>query len=124
MEIVGLLIIAVVMVFISAAILMVVDKLNMGLNIGSFGNAVVAAIAIAVIGAIINWLLGVVGITIGGGFLGAIVHLVVAAVVLLIAGSVVSGFVVEGFGGAIIAAIAIGVVGWLLSWVLGLLGLV
>ncbi len=64
------------------------------------------------------------GITIGGGLLGAIVFLVVAAVVLMISDKFVPGMKVNGFGGAIIAAIAIGVVNWLVAWFLGLFGIV
>ena len=76
------------------------------------------------VGAAINWLLGLLGITIGGGLLGAIVYLVVAAVVLMISDKFVPGMKVNGFGGAIIAAIAIGVVDWLGDWFLGLFGIV
>jgi putative membrane protein len=77
-----------------------------------------------VVGAAINWLLGLLGITLGGGLLGAIVYLVVAAVVLMISDKFVPGMKVNGFGGAIIAAIAIGVVSWLVAWLLGLFGIV
>ena len=45
------------------------------------------------------------------------------AVVLMISGSIVPGLRVKGFGGALIAAIAIGVVAWLIGIVLGALGL-
>jgi putative membrane protein len=63
------------------------------------------------------------GITIGGGILGAIILLIVAAVDLLISDRFVSGLKVNGFGGAIIAAIAIAVVTWLISLILVPLGL-
>jgi putative membrane protein len=56
--------------------------------------------------------------------LGAIVYLVVAAVVLMISDRFVPGMKVNGFGGAIIAAIAIAVVSWLVVWFLGLFGIV
>jgi putative membrane protein len=69
---------------------------------------------------VITWLLGVLGITLGSGWLGAIVNLIVAAVVLMIAGGFVKGLVVKGFVGALIAAVAIAVVSWLIVWVLGL----
>jgi putative membrane protein len=54
--------------------------------------------------------------------MGAIVGLVVAAVVLLLADKFIPGMQVKGFGGAIIAAIAIGVVNWLIVWVMSLFG--
>ena len=58
-----------------------------------------------------------------GGLLGTIIYLIVAAVVLMISDRFVSGMTVNGFGGAIIAAIAIAVVNWLVTWLLGQLGL-
>jgi putative membrane protein len=44
-------------------------------------------------------------------------------VVLIIAGNIVPGMRVKGFVGALVAAIAIGVVGWLIGLVVGALGL-
>jgi putative membrane protein len=61
------------------------------------------------------------GITIGGGFVGAIVHLVIAAIVLMLAGRFVKGLVVKGFTGALVAALAIAAVGWLIGWGISLL---
>ncbi len=84
-------------------------------------KAIIAAIVIGVVAGLISWLLGALGITIGGGLLGAIVTLIVATVVLLIADRFVPGMTVKGFSGAIVAAIAIGVVTWLINWLLGLL---
>jgi uncharacterized membrane protein YvlD (DUF360 family) len=43
--------------------------------------------------------------------------------VLLISDKFVPGMKVNGFMGAIIAAVAIGLVSWLISWLLGLLGI-
>jgi uncharacterized membrane protein YvlD (DUF360 family) len=51
------------------------------------------------------------------------VSLIIAAIVLLISDRILSGMEVAGFGGAILAAIAIAVVHWLIALVLGLLGL-
>jgi uncharacterized membrane protein YvlD (DUF360 family) len=39
----------------------------------------------------------------------------------MFAGNMVKGMVVKGFGGALVAAIAIAVVAWLIGWVVGLL---
>jgi putative membrane protein len=55
--------------------------------------------------------------------IGAIVALIIAAVVLLISDRILSGLEVDGFVGAIIAAIAIAVVHWLVAFLLGILGL-
>ena len=114
---------AIVIVIVAAVVLMIVSRFKLGLTVDGFGGAIVAAIVIAVVGAVIVWLLGLLNITIGGGLLGLIVFLIVAAVVLMISDRFVPGMKVNGFGGAIIAAIAIAVVGWLVMWLLGQLGI-
>jgi putative membrane protein len=62
-------------------------------------------------------------ITIGGGWFGALVFLVIAAVVLMVSDRFVPGMKVNGFTGAIVAAIAIAVVYWILVWLLGMFGI-
>jgi putative membrane protein len=119
----GVILSAIAVVIVAAVVIMIVSRFKLGLSVTGFGAAIIAAIVIAVVGAAINWLLGLLGITIGGGLLGAIVYLLVAAVVLMISDRFVPGMKVNGFGGAIIAAIAIGVVSWLIAWFLGLLGI-
>lgn len=118
---------AILGIIISAAlgglVIFIVSKLNMGLSVTGFGAAFIAAIVISLVAGVIAWLLGLLGITIGGGLLGAIISIIVAAVVLMISDKFVPGMKVNGFGGAIIAAIAIGVVTWLVSLVLGLFGI-
>jgi putative membrane protein len=47
----------------------------------------------------------------------------VAAVVLLISDKFLPGMEVRGFTGAIIAAVGIAVVGWVVTWLLSLLGI-
>jgi putative membrane protein len=123
MEILGTLIGILIAAVFGGLIIWIVGKLGLGLEVDGFVPAFIAAIIIAVVANLINWLLGVLGITIGGGFLGALVHLVIAAVVLMIAGNLVPGLRVKGFAGALVAAIAIGVVGWLIGLVVGALGL-
>jgi putative membrane protein len=104
----------------AAVVIFIVGRLGLGLTVDGFVPALIAAAVIAIVSAVIMWLLGALNITIGGDFLGAIISLIVAAVVLLIADRFVPGMKVAGFVGAIIAAIAIGVVAWLVNWVLSL----
>lgn len=120
MEIVGLLIGIVLGALISGFVIWIVSKIGLGLEVDGFGSAFIAAIVIAVIGGIINWLLSLLGITVGGGWLGALVNLVVAAIVLLISDRFLKGLRVAGFVGALVAAVAIGVVYWLLALLVGL----
>lgn len=123
MSILGALIGILIAAAIGGLVIWIVGKLGLGLEVDGFVPAFIAAIIIAIVAGLINWLLGALGITIGGGFLGALVHLVIAAVVLMIAGNIVPGMRVKGFVGALVAAIAIGVVGWLIGLVVGALGL-
>ena len=104
----------------SAIILWIVGKLNLGLEISGFGAAFIAALAIAIIWAVILWTWGMMGYSPGAGIGGAVVNVVTAAVVIYAAGTFVPGFKTRGFSGAIIAAIAISVVNWLIAWGLSL----
>ena len=79
---------------------------------------------IAIISVIVVWLFAQLGIVIGPqGFFDALVALVVAALVLILAGKFLPGLTVDGFVGAIIAAISIGVIYWLIDLILRPLGL-
>lgn len=113
----------VIAALISGFVIWVVGKLGLGLEVTGFAPAFIAAIVIAVVAGLITWFLGLFGFTIGGDFLGAIISLITAAVVLMISGRIVPGLKVNGFMGALVAAIAIGVVAWLVNWVLGLFNL-
>ena len=121
MTIVGLLIGVVIGALISGVVIWIVSKLGLGLEVDGFGSAFIAAIIIAVVGGIITWLLDLLGISIDGGWLGALIHLIIAAVVLMISDRLLKGLRVAGFTGALVAAIAIGVVYWVLAWLVGLL---
>jgi putative membrane protein len=121
MNIVGLIIGILIGALFSGLIIWIVGKLGLGLEVSGFGPAFIAAIVIAVISWVVTWLLGVLGITIGGGWLGAIINLIIAAIVLMVAGNFVKGLVVKGFVGALVAAVAIGAVGWLIAWGISLL---
>jgi len=113
----------VVWLVVAALVIWIVGKLKLGLTVRGFGAAIIAALVIALVSAVIVWLLGALGISLAGGFLGTIIALIVAAVVLLISDRFVPGMEVKGFTGAVIAAIAMAVVSWIVFWVLGLLGL-
>lgn len=108
---------------VSALVIFIVGRLNLGLTVSGFGAAIIAALVIAIVGTIVFWLLSLLGLTIGGGLLGAIIYIIVAAIILMISDRFVPGMQVNGFTGAIVAAIAIGVVAWIVSWLLGLIGI-
>jgi len=118
---IGLLFGAVIGAVIGGFVIWIVGMLGLGLEVDGFGSAVVAAILIAIVGAVVTGLLGVVGVEVGGGLIGGIVHLVISAVVLMISDRLLQGLRVAGFTGALVAAIAIGAVYWLLGIVANLL---
>ena len=107
---------------VGAVVLMIVSRLGLGLTVDGFGAAFIASAVISVVSGVIYWLLGLIGIAIvNSTLLGALVVLVVAAVVLLVSDRFVKGMKVNGFAGAIIAAISYGVIVWLLQWLIVLL---
>ena len=111
----------VIAILLYALAIWVVGKFGLGLKVSGFGPAFIAAIVIAVASYLIVWLLGVLGISVGGGLLGTIITLIVAALVLIFAGNMVKGLAVKGFVGALIAAVAIAVVSWFIDGVVGML---
>ena len=121
MSILGLIIGILIGALFTGLIIWIVGKLGLGLEVSGFGPAYVAAIVIALLNGLVSWLLSALGVTIAAGFLGAVIHLVVAAIVLLLAGNIVKGLAVKGFLGALIAAVAIAAVGWLVVWGVSLL---
>ena len=121
MSIIGLLIGVVIGALISGFVIWVVSKLGLGLEVDGFGSAFIAAIIIAIVGGIINWLLGALGISFGGSWLAAIIQLIIAAIVLMISDRLLKGLRVAGFVGALVAAVAIGAVYWLLGWMVSLI---
>lgn len=112
--IIGILIAAVV----SGAIIWLVSRLNVGLSVDSFGWAMLAGLFIGAITNLLSPLLAGMN-----GALMIVVNLVISAVVILLAGKLFSGVKVDGFKGALIAAVVIAVVGFVLALALaGLLG--
>ena len=116
--IVGLIIGILIAAVVSGVIIWLVGKLNVGLSVKSFGWAMLAGLFIGVITNFLNHLLPGMN-----AILAMVIQLVIAAAVILLAGKLFSGVSVDGFKGALIAAVAIAVVGFILAFVLvGLLG--
>jgi putative membrane protein len=108
---------------VAALVIWLVSRLGLGLTVDGFVGAIIAALVIAVVTSLIMWFLGLLGITLGGGWWGALMALIVSAVILMFSDRFVPGMKVNGFGGAIVAALGIGVVTWAVQWFLGLFGL-
>jgi putative membrane protein len=109
---------------VAALVIFIVGKLNLGLQVKSFGAALLAALVIALVAGVLGWVFSLFGFTLGTGLLAALINLLVAAVVLIISDKFLAGMEVHGFMGAIVAAIAIGAVGWGVTWLLSLFGIV
>ena len=97
---------------ISGTVLWIVGKLKLGLTVESFGSAVLAGLLIGLLSSIAVALIGS-----PGGVIGAIINLVIAAVVIFFAGKALKGLSVDGFGGALLAAVAIAAIYWILNLV-------
>jgi len=109
---------------VAALVIFIVGKLNLGLQVKSFGAALLAALVIALVAGVLGWVFSLFGFTLGTGLLAALINLLVAAVVLIISDKFLAGMEVHGFMGAIVAAIAIGAVGWGVTWLLSLFGII
>lgn len=107
----------IVVILLNALVLWIVGKLGLGMSVAGFAPAIVAAIVIALVSWVVLWLLGALGMNMSGGWWGALVSLIVSAVILMISGSLLPGFAVDGFVGALVAAIAIAIVAWLVNLV-------
>jgi len=112
--IVGLVIGILIGAVISGAIIWIVSKLNMGLSVDSFGWAMLAGLFIGVITTLITQFVPNLN-----GIVGAVVHLIVSAVVILLAGKAFSGVKVDGFSGALLAAVMMALIGFGLALLLG-----
>ncbi len=98
---------------VSGLIIWIVSKFNLGLHVDNFGWAMLAGL---LIGLFTNLIMQVVPA--GNDIVHVIVNLLVSAAVIFACGALLKGMTVKGFGGALVAAIAIAAVGFLLVMVL------
>ena len=98
---------------VSGLIIWIVSKFNLGLHVDSFGWAMLAGL---LIGLFTNLIMQVVPA--GNDIVHVIVNLLVSAAVIFACGALLKGMTVKGFGGALVAAIAIAAVGFLFVMVL------
>ncbi len=116
--IVGLIIGILIAAVFSGVIIWLVSKFNVGLSVDSFGWAMLAGLFIGALTNVFNQLLPGMNEVIT-----MVIHLVISAGVILLAGNLFSGVNVKGFKGALIAAVAIAVVGFVLAILLaGIIG--
>ena len=94
----------------SGFIIWLVGKLDLGLKVDSFGWAMLAGLIIGVLNGLVAAIIGETS-----GVIGALISLVISAAVILLAGKMLKGMQVEGFTGALLAAVAIAVISFLLG---------
>ena len=104
-------------------VIKIVSSLNLGLWVRGFLTAFIAAIVINIFAIAIGYGLAAIGVPNPGGIVGFVARLIVAAVLLMIADKLLSGLTVHSFKGAIIAALAISVISWILGLFLAAMGI-
>ena len=95
---------------VSGLIIWIVSKFGLGLKVDNFGWAMLAGL---LIGLVSNLIMQVVPA--GNDIVNIVVNLVVAAAVIFACGYLLKGMTVDGYGGALIAAVAIAIIGFLLA---------
>jgi putative membrane protein len=111
----NVLIVFVVATVVNGLVIWTVSSLNLGLSVRGFFTALIAAIVIATIGTVVRLVMAAIGVPNLGGITGFVERLIISAVVLMASDKLLPGLRVHGFKGAIIAALAIAVILWVLE---------
>jgi putative membrane protein len=96
-------------------IIWIVGKLGMGIEIDNFGTAFLAAFLSAIVGYLLHMLTASWSAGSSTNYGGIILHILGTALVLVIVSKMLSGMRIKGFFGAIVAAVAIGVIYWIIG---------
>ena len=81
-----------------------------------FGPAFMTGFVIALLWLLTSWFWNFLNYNPGGGIVGAFTHLILTAGFLYAVRNSISGLKVRGFSGAVIAAVAIAIITWLVSF--------
>jgi putative membrane protein len=105
---------------IAAVVLIIVDRLNIGLKVGGFGSALVAALVIAMFTLvtipIVRWLqMPFEGMQLN--LIAWLIGWVFAAVLLYIISKLLRGFEIINFPAALVVALVLGILAWVGDWV-------
>ena len=111
----NVLIVFVIATIVNGLIIWTVSSLKLGLWVRGFLTALIAAIVIATIGTVVRFVLAAIGVPNLGGIPGFVERLIISVVVLMASDKLLPGLTVHGFKGAVIAALAIGVIMWVVE---------
>lgn len=99
---------------INAAALFLVGSLIDGIHLGGFGSAMVAALVLGLVNTLIRPILVILTLPVTLLTLGLFIF-VINALLFLFVGKLLAGFVVTGFGAALLGSILYSVISWALS---------
>lgn len=100
-----------------AAALVAVTQLVSSVHVDGYGSALIAAIVIGLVNALIKPLLLIITLPLTVLTLGIFI-LVINALCFWLAGSILRGFVVDGFTGALLGALVYSVLSYGIRWLL------
>ena len=101
--------------FLSALSLLIVAHLVPGVEIRGFGTALVAAVVIGLVNATLGFILKIMTLPLTIVTFGLFL-IVINAVMLMLAAALVPGFAVSGFGAALLGAIVLSLVSFVLRF--------
>ncbi|CAG2140083.1 hypothetical protein LMG19282_01771 [Cupriavidus campinensis] len=99
---------------INAASLFLVGSVISGISLGGFGSAMIAALVLGLVNTLIRPILVILTLPVTLLTLGLFIF-VINALLFLFVGNLLSGFVVQGFGAALLGSILYSVISWVLS---------
>ncbi len=117
-SIIGAIIGVAISTVISGLLIWLVGRFGLGIEVDGFGPAFLTGFVIALLWLFANFIWTLLGYSPDGGLAGAFTHLILTAAFLYAIRNSIAGLRVKGFTGALIAAAAIAVITWLVSWVL------
>ena len=106
---------------ITAVILLIIDRLNIGIRVGSFGTALLAAVVIAVLNIFLGTILRLLALPLNLITLFLLTWLIswfITAIVLYVAAKIVKGFEIKNFGSALIGALIMAILNWGADWLI------
>lgn len=107
----------IVTILVTALSLLILSRINIGLEIENIGTALIAALVLGLLNATLRPILGFLAFPITFLTLG-LFSIVLNAIVLYLAAAMVKGFQIRNFLAALIASILLGILNGLILWIL------